>query len=128
MKDLTPDSLHLACGAVVLSLVLLSGGALAADGESPPGPTVGEVRNVCERALVAGYRGVEAAACDWYLDPCEVCGPDSAEPRWCVPSALAPDVRVRRVLDALTGDERPAAPAIAEVLERLFPCPASDRG
>lgn len=105
-----------------LCLAALCAGAFAAHGEPLPGPTVGEVRAVCERALSAGYRGIEAAACDWYLDPCAVCGPGSAEPRWCIPSALESDVRVRRVLDALGEEARPAAPAVADALARLFPC------
>lgn len=93
-------------------------------------PTVAELREVCTRALAAGYVGEHAAMCEWYVAPCGVCGKDGpSPPTWCVP-ADTPHARVAAevVADLRTVDPtKPAPPAVEEILRRRYPCTAKER-
>lgn len=85
---------------------------------------------LCDRGDTQGGMGVDAAFCDWYLLPCD-CKLGQAEqlPRWCLPE---PDVepkayeeaheRVLAALKRLPAREQAAEVAVAQILERLFPC------
>ena len=88
-------------------------------------PTAGELRATCARALEGGYRGADAAMCDWYVAPCGVCGKDGPPQReWCVPEGLTPGTVAAQVVADLRGgdDTRPAPAAVKEILRRRYPC------
>ncbi len=92
-------------------------------------PTAGELRDTCERALVAGYAGAAAAMCDWYVAPCGVCGKDGPPPReWCVPAGVpAAAVAAQIVEDLQRVDPAQAAPALVEeILRHRYPCAAEE--
>ncbi|MCB1749492.1 MAG: hypothetical protein H6977_07845 [Gammaproteobacteria bacterium] len=91
--------------------------------------TVGEVVATCRAALDDGFRGTRAAACEWFLDPCAVCGATPPPERWCAPPDLAAAQRAERLLAALvqagTAAGAPAPPAVRAALAAEFPCPAA---
>ncbi len=82
----------------------------------------------CEQALTTGYADLNAAMCDWYVRPCEVCG-KVAPKAWCVPPSVAAPVLAREVLHALRQGVAPTAPAkpvIEKILRARYPCAAQD--
>ncbi|MGD9604047.1 MAG: hypothetical protein AB7O21_19910 [Gammaproteobacteria bacterium] len=108
---------------VALLLALWAG--TAAGGEET---RVAQVIATCERALAAGYAGLDAAACDWFVRPCGVCGVD-ASPAWCVPAEISAEAlaatlvaELRRVADPAVS----ARPRIEAILRARYPCPAGD--
>ncbi|MEQ8233030.1 MAG: Rap1a/Tai family immunity protein [Gammaproteobacteria bacterium] len=102
-----------------VSLMAISAAAAAA-------PSAGELATTCRAAQAAAYRGPDAAACTWYLDPCEACSVDAAPPRWCAPTAVDDGARVRLLLEHLAAAPhdaaRPAPIVVAELLAGHFPC------
>jgi hypothetical protein len=110
--------------AVLLAPVLL---ALALPAVALAGPTVGELRTVCARAIAAGNQGVDAAMCEWYAVPCDckLTRPDVGWPRWCMPASVSVDQAMLAVTARLSDAPDPGAdagPVVAEILSRLYPC------
>jgi hypothetical protein len=95
----------------------------------PPAPSVAQVLAVCARAESNGGRGVDAAMCEWYANPCG-CKPETGNeprPRWCIPSDEPAAVTVRRVVAALRRYSDRAASVdrvVPEILARTYPCAA----
>ncbi len=88
--------------------------------------TVAEAIQTCEAALANGFRGEEAARCEWYARPCGVCGVDA--PRgWCIPEDTPTATVIRAVLAEWQAGERdiPAIPAAEQALARQYPCPSA---
>ena len=107
--------------------------ALLAAGASVPAAAldVSQLLSACETALAAGYRGSEAAACDWYLEPCTVCAPDAPPPAWCVPDTLTGAARATLLLPALreaaaSTPQRAAETVVAALLAARFPCSGAE--
>jgi hypothetical protein len=90
-----------------------------------------ELVTTCRAALSHGYVGPEAAMCDWFVNPCGVCGVDDGHPRWCVPDTLSGAPLATLVVEALEADPgalgSPVKPFVAEFLRARFPCPAVSR-
>lgn len=91
------------------------------------GPTIGDLIAVCDRAFALGYRGLDAATCEWFAVPCACKPRDPGGPGlpWCVPDAEPVEMTVRKVVAALRLDldpEASAEPAVRAVLARLYPC------
>jgi hypothetical protein len=88
--------------------------------------SVTELERTCTTALDNTYVGVEAAACDWYLDPCTVCGVSPPPVTWCVPPTVTPARRARRVLSALLetegGSELGTPERVRRALTNAYPC------
>lgn len=87
--------------------------------------TVGEVLALCTRALAAGYDGVDAVMCDWYVRPCGVCGADT-QPGWCLPAQQSDHALAREVvtwLQAAPAEDMAAKPFIESRLRLSYPCP-----
>ncbi|MGE0483999.1 MAG: Rap1a/Tai family immunity protein [Gammaproteobacteria bacterium] len=88
--------------------------------------TLGEVVTTCRAALTAGFDGVDAAACEWFLDPCAICGAEPPPERWCVPPELPAAARAERLLGALArsgaAPDAPARAAVEAALAAEFPC------
>lgn len=87
--------------------------------------SIQEVLAVCTRALAAGYDGMDAVMCDWYVRPCGVCGVE-AEPAWCVPASRPGEALARDVvtwLQEAPSRAIPAKPYIEERLKSSYPCP-----
>ncbi len=92
-------------------------------------PTAGELAATCEQALAAGYRGEAAVMCDWYVAPCDVCGPQGPPPKeWCVPAGMSEAQLAALVLTELRAVDRaaPAPAAVKEILRRRLPCRTED--
>ena len=93
------------------------------------GPTVGELLAVCERASVNGNVGVDAAACEWYVAPCDckVRTPATEGLHWCVPESEPIKSTVTKVVAELklsADHASPADVAVARAMARLYPCRA----
>jgi len=89
---------------------------------------VAQVLATCERALAAGYDDLDAAACDWFVRPCGVCGV-AATPTWCPPAGVAWKTLAETVvaeLRDLAAPAIPAGPRIEAILRARYPCPAVD--
>jgi hypothetical protein len=113
--------------SAALRFLLLVTGLVGMGQAIAAGPTVAELLAICDRALAAGYTGVDAAACEWYAAPCacKLREPAGGALRWCVPDSEPIDVTARRVVAALRDASSRDAAAEAEVqgvLERLYPC------
>ena len=109
-------------------LVLLSlTGPLTAAAAPLGAPTVAEFLAACERGYAQGNKGVDAAACEWFANPCG-CRPGVAGregPRWCIPAAEPPDATVRKVVTELRRQPDRSAPVdrvVPDILARLYPC------
>jgi hypothetical protein len=112
--------------AAALALLLAGPGPFAAAGPLAAGPTVGELIATCDRGRAQGNRGVDAAACEWLAAPC-ACRLHEAPPeqgRWCVPGSETIDATVAKVVAGLRLAPDRSAPAVAEILAGLYPCPA----
>lgn len=85
--------------------------------------TVAEATRSCEAALAAGFRGEEAARCEWYARPCGACGVDAPR-RWCIPEGTPATTVIRAVLADWQDEpaDHPAIPAAKQALVRLYPC------
>ncbi len=98
----------------------------------PAAPTGAELATTCRTALAAGYRGVEAAMCDWYVRPCRVCGAPEEHPAWCIPDRVSASDLAEAVITEIEArsdaQTRPAKALVGEILARRFPCPASGSG
>jgi hypothetical protein len=109
--------------------LVLVAALLAACPARAQGPSVEATIAACDRGAALGNRGVDAAACEWYTAPC-ACrqhgkGPEA--PTWCVPDSESIDATKTKVLAELRllpDPSRPAEEAVAEILARLYPCPA----
>lgn len=87
--------------------------------------SIEDVLTVCTRALAAGYDGMDAVMCDWYVRPCGVCGVE-AEPAWCVPASLPGEVLARDVVSWLQEAPSRTLPAKSYIEARLrtsYSCP-----
>ena len=99
------------CPAVIawtIFALLSLTGPLTAAAAPPVVPTVAELLAACERGYAQGNKGVDAAACEWFANPCG-CKSGAAGregPRWCIPAAEPPDVTVRKVVDELRRGSR----------------------
>jgi hypothetical protein len=89
-------------------------------------PSGAELAVTCARALAQDYRGIDAAACDWYVQPCGVCGVEAVAAEWCLPPAADGAAIAARLVAALgaRGDAatRPAGELVREILEAEYPC------
>ena len=109
-------------GLLVLGLAPLLSGA-----ETPATITIAQVLAACERGYAAGNRGVDAAMCEWYANPCW-CKPDAAGPdgeHWCIPAAEPAETTIRKVVTELRRQPDPAAPVervVPDILARMYPC------
>lgn len=86
-----------------------------------------ELAETCARALSQNYVGLDAEACNWYVAPCPVCGPDAQpEAAWCAPPGEAVQTIAARAAAALRA--RPDAAhegakgAVKDILSRAYPC------
>ncbi len=118
----TPRHAWLALVLVALS-ALLSANAYAA-------PRADELLHTCETALAAGYSGVDASMCDWYVAPCGVCGKAGPAPlAWCLPPGLTGAALAKVVVEELRKQPalatQPAPKAVAQVLTARYACSAS---
>ena len=118
----TPTPVRGAFKALLLCSCLLDSPLLWA-----AGPTVGEVIRLCDGAFAQGFKGVDAAACEWFVAPC-ACnfrGQWTGDPAWCVPDSEPIDATVTKVLGALRLDPDTWAPAefaVSRVLSQIYPC------
>ena len=82
----------------------------------------------CTKALANAYTGVEAAECDWYVNPCGVCGREAPAKAWCVPDGLSSTDLARVILAAIKATPvaltRPVKPFVDATLTARFPCAA----
>ena len=82
----------------------------------------------CAKALANAYTGVEAAQCDWYVNPCGVCGREAPAKAWCVPDGLSSADLARVILAAFKGApmalKHPVKPFVEAILTARFPCAA----
>lgn len=106
---------------LIVPLVLLPATTLTAS------PATGrDLVATCERALAGDFKGMEAAMCEWYVRPCEICGVDKPPPTHCVPE----DMPVRDLAARVIADLRssalllgsPAKDAVEKVLAARYPC------
>ena len=86
-----------------------------------------ELAETCARALQQHYVGLDAEACNWYVAPCQVCGPEAATPpAWCAPASEPVTAIVTKAIDELRARpdaaREPAQAALREVLGRAYPC------
>jgi len=86
-----------------------------------------ELAETCARALSQNYVGLDAEACNWYVAPCPVCGPDAlAEAGWCAPTGEPVTTIAARAAAALRARpdaaHEPARPAVKDILSRAYPC------
>jgi len=108
-------------------LVLALAPPLLAGAETPAAITVAQVLAACERGYAAGNRGVDAAMCEWYANPCW-CKPGAAGPggeHWCIPAGEPAEVTIRKVVTELRRQPDPAAPVervVPDILARMYPC------
>lgn len=91
------------------------------------GPTVGELIRLCDGAFAQGFKGVDAAACEWFAAPCacKLRGQGTGDPMWCVPDSEPIDATVNKVLEALRLDPHtwaPAEVAVSRALSQIYPC------
>lgn len=117
---------------LMLLASLLFGCAGVSAGAPGAGPSVGELRRVCDRAFEQGFTGLDAATCEWFVAPCacRLRASDAGAPPWCVPQTESIDATVLKVLAALraeTDRDAPAGRAVQGILERIYPCPGSER-
>jgi len=110
--------------ALALALALAS---LLSGAEVPATITVAQVLAACERGYAAGNRGVDAAMCEWYANPCG-CKPGAAGTggeHWCIPAAEPAETTIRKVVTELRRQPDPAAPVervVPDILARMYPC------
>ena len=82
--------------------------------------------NTCAHALADDYTGVDAAMCDWYVNPCGICGVDAPQKDWCVPDTI-PSAELAQIVVAELKEQsaqlpRPAKPFVRQLLMTRFPC------
>ncbi|MBI2799173.1 MAG: hypothetical protein HYX63_02630 [Gammaproteobacteria bacterium] len=86
-----------------------------------------ELLATCGVALAHGYRGVDSAMCEWYVNPCVVCG-SPARARWCLPPTLRDAELAAVIVHELQSDPqsltRDAKELVKETLTAQFPCAA----
>lgn len=122
------------CGLLRQRLAVVAGGLLVLTlspslpgADRPATPTIAQVLTVCERGYAAGDKGVDAAICEWYTNPCG-CKPGATGPGgeiWCIPAAEPTAATIRKVVTELRRQPDPAAPVervVPAILARLYPC------
>jgi len=81
----------------------------------------------CESALKHDFKGLDAAMCEWYVRPCEVCGVDKPPSGYCLPSELTSrELAAVIVAELRTRSEirgRPVKQAVDQILTSRYPCP-----
>ncbi|HYN76522.1 MAG TPA: Rap1a/Tai family immunity protein [Lamprocystis sp. (in: g-proteobacteria)] len=90
-------------------------------------PSVAELLAACGRGYAHGNQGVDAAACEWFANPCgcKLSAGGRDGPHWCVPAAESPDATVLKVVAALRRYPDRVAPVdqvVPEILVRIYPC------
>ena len=110
----------------ILSLLFLTA-PLAAAEVPATAPSVAELLATCGRGYAHGDQGVDAAACEWFANPCgcKLGAGRHDGPGWCVPAAEPPDATVLEVVAALRHFPDHAAPVdqvVPEILARIYPC------
>jgi hypothetical protein len=121
-----PHLIHHTLAWAILALLSLIG-PLTAAAAPPVAPTVAELLATCARGYAQGNQGVDAAACEWFANPCG-CRPGAAgreSQRWCIPAGESPGATVRKVVAQLRRQPDPAAPVdrvVPDILVRLYPC------
>ncbi|MBI4694412.1 MAG: hypothetical protein HY749_10360 [Gammaproteobacteria bacterium] len=108
-------------GALAATLFAVSPAAAAA-------PLLGaDLELTCESALKHDFEGPDAAMCEWYVRPCEVCGIDKPPSGYCLPPQLTSrELAAVIVADLRTRAEaraRPVKEAVQEILKSRYPCP-----
>ncbi|MEX2481476.1 MAG: Rap1a/Tai family immunity protein [Gammaproteobacteria bacterium] len=87
-----------------------------------------ELAATCRTAQASAFHGVAAAACEWYLDPCNACAPDAPPQRWCVPEGTTVAARADLLFERISANPAIGAQPASQVVEALlathFPCPA----
>ena len=82
----------------------------------------------CTKALANAYTGVAAAECDWYVNPCRVCGREAPAKAWCVPDGTSSADLARAILAAFKVAPEvlthPVKPFVEATLTARFPCAA----
>ena len=82
----------------------------------------------CTKALANAYTGIEAAQCDWYVNPCGVCGREAPIKAWCVPDGASSADLARIILAAFKAAPvalaRPVKSFVEATLTARFPCAA----
>lgn len=119
------DRVRVTCihALVALALAATPPGLLAQEKRA----TAAELAATCGTALAHGYTGVEAEACNWYVEPCPVCGKkpsDAAE--WCAPKTAQTADIATTFVDGMRADPalgtRSARAAVREILGKAYPC------
>ena len=86
-----------------------------------------ELLATCRNALAHAYRGVDSAMCEWYVNPCAVCGSPTA--RWCLPPTLRDAELATLMVHTLQSHpqslSRDAKALVQEALTARFPCAAN---
>jgi hypothetical protein len=108
-------------GVLAATLLAIAPAATAA-------PLLGaDLELTCESALKHDFKGLDAAMCEWYVRPCEVCGVDKPPPGHCLPPDLTSrELAATIVAELRTRSEiraRPVKQAVDEILKSRYPCP-----
>ena len=89
--------------------------------------TGGELLATCRAALTHGYHGTDSVMCDWYVNPCGVCGGPTVKAQWCLTPGMRDAELATLVVHALeqapNALTRGAKGLVRETLQRRFPCP-----
>ncbi len=89
-------------------------------------PTAGELAASCREAFAGGFRGISAAACAWYLEPCGACTVGAAPVHDCAPAGLDTRARAQLLFEYLAARPaaatEPAAAVVAALLAARYPC------
>lgn len=105
-------------------MLLLAGAWLVAPAAAEP--TAGELAASCREAFAGGLRGVSAAACAWYLEPCGACTVSEAPVHDCAPADLDTRARAELLFEYLAARPaaaaEPAGPVVAALLAARYPC------
>ena len=99
--------------------------AFSADASATP-LTGADLAATCESAFKHDFKGMDAAMCEWYVRPCEVCGVNKPPPVYCLPPDLASRELAAVVVHEIGGRSElrpyPVKQAVEEVLKSRYPC------
>jgi len=91
-------------------------------------PTAGELAASCREALAGGFRGISAAACAWYLEPCGACTVSDTPVNDCAPADLGTAARAALLFEQLAAKPgaaaEPAGRVVSALLAARYPCPS----